>query len=130
MADAGRLMRDAANPRSIEQIDVDLLAANTRVAQLEAERAEVISARRREIIKAYDEGARRQQIVAAFGVTYAALSGILFQAGRTERLRLSRGLTPKQEAEYRRLTRAGVPSRTARNIALAVGRDGSQAASP
>lgn len=119
-------MRDAANPRTIEAIDAELLAANTRLAQLKIERTEAVSARRREIIKAYDDGARRQQIVAAFGITYAALSGILFQAGRTEKLRLARGLTPKQEAEYRRLTRAGVPSRTARNIALAVGQGGGQ----
>lgn len=109
-------MRDTV-ARSLVDIDADLAATNTRLAQLEIERAEAVEAKRCAIIKAFDDGARRAQIVAAYGVTYKALSAILHKAGRTERQRQALGLSLRQEAEYRRLTRAGVSSRAARNIA-------------
>lgn len=110
-------MRDLASPRTPDQIKAEIAATNTRLAQLEVEYAEAVDARRCAIIKAFDDGARRAQIVAAYGITYKALSAILHKAGRTEKQRQALGLSPKQEAEYQRLTRAGVSSRAARNIA-------------
>jgi hypothetical protein len=110
-------MRDVS-PRDLETIDAELAATNTRLAQLEIERAEAIEAKRCAVIKAFDDGARRQQIVEAFGITYRALACMLNRAGRTERQRQALGLTPKQEAEYWRLTRAGVSNRAARSIAM------------
>ena len=112
-------MRDAT-PRNLDTIDAEIAAANVRLAQLEIERAEAMEAKRCAAIKAFDDGARRAQIVAAYGITYKALSAILHKAGRTEKQRQALGLSPKQEAEYQRLTRGGVPSRTARNIAVAL----------
>lgn len=115
-------MRDLPPARTIEQIDAEIAATNTRLAQLEIERAEAVDAKRCAIIKAFDDGARRAQILDANpGLTYRALACILNRAGRTEKQRQALGLNPKQKIEYRRLTRAGVSSRAARNIALAIG---------
>lgn len=120
-------MRDLPPARTIDQIRAELAATNVRLAQLEIELAEAIDARRAAVIKAFDDGATRQQIVVAYDITYKALAAILHKAGRTEKQRLALGLTPKQESEYRRLTAAGVPSRTAHNIARAIGRAADQA---
>lgn len=110
-------MRDTA-ARPIEQIRTEVAATNMRLAQLEIELAEAIDVRRQAVIKAFDDGASRAQIVAAFPpITYQVVANILHKAGRSEKQRATLGLTPKQEAEFQRLTRAGVSVRAARSIA-------------
>lgn len=113
-------MRDIVS-RSLADIEADIAAANMRLAQLEIELAEAKDSRRCSVIKAFDDGATRQQIVASSGLTYPAVSKILHTAGRSERQRQALGLTLKQESEFRRLTRGGVPSKIARRIATAGG---------
>jgi hypothetical protein len=110
-------MRDGTL-RSLEEIDAALAATEARLRQLKDERAEIVAGERSEIVKAFDDGARRAQIVAAFGITYRALACILNRAGRSEKQRRAVGLSLKQAVEYRRLLLAGVPSRAARNIAM------------
>lgn len=110
-------MRDLPPARTIEHIDAEIAATTTRLAQLKSERAEAVAGERCEIVKAFDDGARRAQIVAAFGITYRALACILNRAGRSEKQRRAIGLSLKQAIEYRRMIAGGVPSRAARNIA-------------
>ncbi len=119
-------------------IEAERRAFAQRLAKLQAERRAAVVARtdaRRvalaprnaEIVKAFDDGASRDDIAATLGVTYQVVANVLHKAGRSERQRRAKGMTPAQQADYRRLLRH-LPSRAARNIALAVG--GEEAAMP
>jgi hypothetical protein len=117
-------------PRTLPEIDADLAATRKRLADLEAERKLAVQHKREAVVKAFDDGASRQQIVAAFDLTYTTVAHILSQAGRSEKQRRALGLSPLQLAEYQRLLRAGVPSKTARAIAETVGSRYQQASTP
>jgi hypothetical protein len=106
--------------RALAELDREIDATQDRLTKLLAERATAIVARRGAIIKAFDEGASRQQICDAFDVEYSLVASVLHRAGRTEDQRRAIDLKPAQRADYERLLRQGVRSRLARVIAQAV----------
>lgn len=73
--------------RTVLEICRDLDAAKDLVTKYSAERAAAFAAEREGIVKAYDDGASYQQIMEAFGVTYARVGNVLNKAGRNERQR-------------------------------------------
>ncbi len=109
-----------ASAGTIAEIDAEIDAAVDLLTKLRARRAVAVVARRDAIVKAFDDGASRAQIVEAFGGTYQAVADILCKAGRNERQRRAIGLGPRQRADYERLVRQGVDSRIASVIAKAV----------
>lgn len=106
--------------RSLAEIGREIDATQDRLAKLRQERAETIVARREAIIKAFDDGASRAQIVATFDIDYGALATLLHKEGRSYRQRRGADLGPAQRADYKRLLRHGVSSRSARAIAQTV----------
>ncbi len=105
---------------TIAQIDAEIDAATDLLTKLRARRAVAVVTRRDAIIKAFDDGGARAQIVEAFGGTYQDIADILHKAGRNERQRRAIGLGPRQRADYERLIRQGVKSSIASVIAKAV----------
>jgi hypothetical protein len=106
--------------RTVTELSREIDATQDRLTKLLAERAAAIVARRDNIVKAFDDGASRQQICAAFGVEYTLVANVLHRAGRTEVQRRAIDLQPAQRADYNRLVSQGVKSRVARAIAQAV----------
>jgi hypothetical protein len=116
--------------RTLATIQLEIGLAEARLKQLRAERARFIADRRTQVLKEFDGGASRSQLIDRYGLTYSGLASLLNAAGRHERQRRSLGLTDAQAVEYRRLIRGGVPSRTARNIAIALNEGRVYAAGP
>lgn len=106
--------------RSFDDIAADIAALERQLEALHIERADAYAARREAIIKAFDDGATRAQIVAEYGITYERLSGLLTRTGRTEKQRQSIGLSGAQATVFHRLVRQKVGARAARKIAEAV----------
>lgn len=73
--------------RAIREIQRDLDVALGKVAELRIEKAAAWTAQRQGIVRAFDDGATRQQIMEAFDVTYQYVANILLRAGRNERQR-------------------------------------------
>lgn len=105
---------------AIAAIDREIDVTIDRLTKLRAERAAAVVTRRDAVIKAFDDGASRSQIAAAFDVPDSLVASVLHRAGRTEDQRRAIGLMPAQRADYERLVRQGVKSRLARVIAQAV----------
>lgn len=103
--------------RSLETIDAEIEAAEGLLVELRNERKARIAAAREAMVKAFDDGASREQIMQAFGVTYGALASILHLAGRNERQRRVLRLPVEKRPHYNQLLRQGLPSRTALQIA-------------
>ena len=74
------------------------------------------------VIKAFDDGAKRNEICEAFGVTYTRAAYILAHAKppRSEQQRRGLKLKPKARQHYEKLLRAKVPSSIAAQIAEAI----------
>lgn len=103
--------------RATEIIDADIETTERRLVELRDERKASIAATREAMVKAFDDGASREQIMEAFGVTYSALAGILHLAGRNERQRRTLRLPVEKRPHYNRLVAQGLPSRMALQIA-------------
>ncbi len=110
--------------RTIEQIDDEIAATRARLDELLAERADFFAekartrtARHAAIVKAFDDGASREQIVMAFGVTYSMVNSLLHRRGRNERQRREAKLGPAERAHYDKLIRQSMSSRLAAQIA-------------
>lgn len=106
--------------RPITALDREIDAAQDRLTKLLAQRAAALVTERTGIVKAFDDGASRQQICEAFEVSYGHVANVLCTAGRNERQRRAIDLKPAQRADYNRLVGQGVKSRVARAIAQAV----------
>jgi hypothetical protein len=111
---------DAIVARTVAEIQRDLDAASDLTAKLRVEMAASVTARRNATIKAFDDGATRDQICVAYGLTYDALAAILNRAGRNERQRQALKLSPVQRMHYDKLLRQGKSARLAAQIAGAV----------
>jgi hypothetical protein len=109
-----------SRPRPVAAIQADIAAAALRLAELESERSLSRAARRNGIVADFDSGMARRDIAAKWQVGYGCVSAVLHQAGRTERTRCARGLTPEQRAQYDKLLRLRVASVLARSIACAI----------
>jgi imidazolonepropionase-like amidohydrolase len=107
-------------PRPVAEICTEIDATQARLDALLRERASSLAARRAAIVAAFDGGATRAEIMARFGLSYAALATVLHKAGRSERQRRAAELSRAQRAHYERLVRQGVRSGIARVIAQAV----------
>jgi hypothetical protein len=106
--------------RPLPDLQAEIAAAALRLAELGRERTRVQAARRAGIVADFDAGLRRAEIARKWGVPYGHVAAVLHRAGRTERVRRARGLSPAQRADYDRLVRQGVSTSLARTIALAL----------
>jgi len=104
--------------RPLPDIQAEIAAAALRLRELGREKTRIRANRRAGIVADFDAGLRRAEIAAKWGVRYGHVSAVLHRAGRTERTRRARGLTPEQRADYDRLIRQGVSTALARRIAL------------
>lgn len=107
--------------RTLIEVETALAAAKGVIADLNAAKDALIEDRTKAILRDFDEGVSRATLCKIHGVTYAALSAILFKTKRTKRSQLARGLNSTQAADYIRLTRQGVSPLIARKIALNAG---------
>lgn len=103
--------------RTLVDIGNDIDAAAAALDRLIEERVAFLAARRESIVRAFDDGATRAEICAAFEVDYGTLGSILHRAGRSERQRRAAGLPIEKRPHYDKLLRQGMPSRMAAQIA-------------
>lgn len=101
--------------RDLITIGADIDAAQKWLEDLLRERADFLSNRRQNVIKAFDDGATRAELCEAFGLDKGTIA--LFRAGRNERQRRGAQLPVEKRPHYDRLLRQGLPSRTAAQIA-------------
>jgi len=103
--------------RRLPEIQRDIAAAAMTLAALEKERAAARAARQRGIVADFDAGLARAAIAARWEVDYGYVAGILHKAGRTEKTRRAKDLTPVQRRHYEIALLGGASSTLARRIA-------------
>jgi len=106
--------------RRLREIQRDIAAAAMTLAALEKERDEARAARQRGIVADFDAGLARAAIAARWEVDYGYVAGVLHKAGRTEKTRRAKDLTPAQRRHYEIALRGGASSTLARRIAESV----------
>jgi len=107
--------------RDLNALQQAISETATLLARLERELAAAREAHRLAIIKAFDDGASRAQLMEAFGVDYKRIARVLNKAGRRERQRLAIPLRGLQRAQYDALIdKHGMTSKMARQLAESV----------
>ena len=106
--------------RRLREIQDDIAAAAVTLAALEKERDEMRAVRQLGIVADFDAGLARTAIAVKWGVDYGYVAGVLHKAGRTEKTRRAKDLTPDQRRHYESALRGGASSALARRIAEAV----------
>ena len=106
--------------RRLREIQDDIAAAAVTLAALEKERDEMRAVRQLGIVADFDAGLARAAIAAKWDVDYGYVAGVLHKAGRTEKTRRAKDLTPDQRRHYESALRGGASSALARRIAEAV----------
>lgn len=70
--------------RAVAEIDAEIGRLEQQLRDLHCERRETVAAHRDRVVAAFDGGREFGDIAVAFGLTTAAVQGILWRAGRTK----------------------------------------------
>lgn len=106
--------------QTLAELENGIAAANKLLVELQQARATVIAKREAACLRDFDNGIERRTICDLHGVTYPALSALLWRNKRTRKSRIVSGLTLPQRRHFGSLIRNGFTPKAARNIALSL----------